>query len=207
MESPRRRGRPRRGEEEQRRNEALDAAFDELCRHGYDATTMLKVARRARSSKETLYAWFGNKEGLFAAVIRREASTTNHNVARLLDSDRDPRDALVLLATNLLRLLTSPRSVAVNKAAMQSPDLARVLLQHGRHTTGPLIERYLQRLVDEGLLSVDDVGEAFQLFYGLVIQDHQIRTLLGEPPPTEEAQTGLGERAVVRFLRLASANP
>ena len=61
--------------------------------------------------------------------------------------------------------------------------MAAILLQHGRHTTGPLIERYLARLHREGQMQMDDAAEAFRLFYGLTIQDSQIRALLGEPPP------------------------
>lgn len=197
---PGRRGRPRIGEEQERRDEALDAAVEELAEHGYDATTMLGVARRAGASKETLYTWFGSKEGLFAAVIRREAATTNENVARLLDGDHEPEEALVLLATNLLKLLTGPRSIAINRAAMSAPRLASVLLEHGRHRTGPLVERYLQRLGDRGVLDVPAPAEAFQAFYGLVIQDLQIRTLLGEKPPPPKAQQRIAATAVQRFL-------
>ncbi len=197
-----RRGRPRIGEERKRRDEALDAAVDELAEKGYDATTMLGVARRAGASKETLYTWFGSKEGLFAAVIRREAATTNDNVARLLHGDHEPEEALLVLATNLLGLLTGPRSIAINRAAVSAPQLASVLLEHGRHRTGPLVEQYLQRLGARGVLDVPDAAEAFQTFYGLVIQDHQIRALLGEKPPPPKEQQRMAATAVKRFLLL-----
>ncbi|HTF47360.1 MAG TPA: TetR/AcrR family transcriptional regulator C-terminal domain-containing protein [Pseudonocardia sp.] len=87
---------------------------------------------------------------------------------------------------------------------MTSPELARTLLAHGRHTTGPIVERYLAHLAAEGVLAIDDPGEAFQLFYGLVIQDLQIRALLGEtalPAGPRELHT---RRAVDRFLTLAA---
>lgn len=197
-----RRGRPRLGEEDQRRDEALDAAFLELIHRGYESTTMLGVARRASASKESLYSWFGSKEGLFAAVIRREADATNAKVAEVLDSDIEPRKALLMLAASLLRLLTGERSVAINRVAMTSPGLATVLLEHGRHRTGPLVESYLQRLVDQGYLDVDDVGNTFQLLYGLVVQDFQIRTLLGEPPPSPPTIQRVAEQAIDRFLAL-----
>lgn len=200
----RRRGRPPAGEEDARRNGALDAALAELVERGYEATTMLGVARRARSSKESLYSWFGNKEGLFAAIIRRESENTNRSVAALLEADIPPAEALKKLATNLLRLLTGERSLAINRAAMTSPALALLLLQHGRHTTGPLVERYLERLAEDGVISVADPAEAFQLFYGLVIQDFQIRALLGQDPPDAETAATVANRAVGAFLTLAS---
>jgi hypothetical protein len=60
--------------------------------------------------------------------------------------------------------------------------MARTLLAHGRHTTGPIVERYLAGLAAKGVLAIDDPADAFQIFYGLVIQNLQIRALLGESP-------------------------
>src|SRR5580698_7447976 len=48
----------------ERRKEILDAAFQEFSSKGYAGTSMEAIARRARASKETLYAWFQNKETL-----------------------------------------------------------------------------------------------------------------------------------------------
>lgn len=35
-----------------------------------------------------------------------------------------------------------------------------------------------------GILGVDDADQAFELLYGLVVRDTQIRVLLGEVPPS-----------------------
>jgi hypothetical protein len=56
--------------------------------------------------------------------------------------------------------------------------------KQGRHTTGPLIERYLARLIREGLIHIDDPAEAFCLFYGLTI-----RTVRSEPYLENRHQT------------------
>ena len=101
-------------------------------------------------------------------------------------------------------MLLSDTSLALNRAAMSSPALAAILLQHGRHTTGPLVERYLARLHREGLMQMDDPAEAFRLFYGLTIQDSQIRALLGEPPPNAAERAKMARSAVSRFITLAA---
>jgi hypothetical protein len=87
---------------------------------------------------------------------------------------------------------------------MASPELATVLLRHGRHTTGPLVERYLAKLARDGVIDADDPAEAFRLLYGLVIQDTQIRALLGEEAPTRSQRTAQAEVAVGRFLALTT---
>ena len=47
----------------ERQAEVLDAALRLLVEEG-DALTMAAVARRASCSKETLYKWFGDRDGL-----------------------------------------------------------------------------------------------------------------------------------------------
>ena len=165
---------------------------------------MLAVARRAGSSKESLYAWFENKDGMVAELIRRQAARTNTAVAAALEDDHEPREMLVAIATNLLDLLVGETSLALNRAAMSSPELAAVLRRDGRHTTGPLIERYLATLAKAHTIDMDDPAEAFCLLYGLVIQDTQIRALLGETPPTRAARARHATLAVDRFLALTA---
>lgn len=201
-----RRGRPRAGERAERERRIIDAALAELVEHGYERTTMLGVASRAGASKETLYNWFGSRDGLFAALIKANADLSADRIKAALDGDDDPETVLVGYATGLLTLLTRDGSIALNRAAMTSPDLADVLLAHGRHRVGPLVETYLARLADNGYLVITDPVEAFELLYGLVIRDTQIRVLLGEPPPTEKAIKSQAGEAVGRFLQLTRAS-
>jgi AcrR family transcriptional regulator len=216
--APQRRGRPLAGTSAAHREVVLDAVFELLVERGYQGTTMAAVAERAGSSKETLYAWFGSKQGLFTALIRRQAEAANQAVAAALDDQggADPAATLTAFATNLLKLLLGERSVAINRAALAelgggraggrgpAGELAAVLLAEGRHRTGPIVEAYLARLAAAGRLQVHDPAEAFQLLYGLVVQDLQIRVLLGEPPPPPEALAARARTAVERFLAITA---
>lgn len=51
----------------------LSAAAAEFAEHGFDRASMASIAARAQTSKPTLYANFGTKEELHAAVLRHEA--------------------------------------------------------------------------------------------------------------------------------------
>ncbi len=180
----------------------IEAAFEELLEQGADGVTMLKIARRAGASKETLYSWFGNRDGLFSAMIRSNADATAERVASALDGDDDPRDTLSTFATGLLRLLTDQRSLALNRAAMTNSVLAAELLASGRHRVGPIVESYLAATSASGVLAVVDPATAFETFYGLVIRDTQIRVLLGEQPPSPKALRARGETGTDQFLAL-----
>lgn len=182
----------------------MDAAIAELIEKGFDKVTMLGVAKRSGSSKETLYSWFGNREGLFAALIERNGEAAAHRVSAALLVDDDPRDVLTSFGTGLLRLLTGPESVALNRAAMSAPELSKLLLDGGRKRVGPIVEAYLVELNNAGVLKIDDASAAFKTLYGLVVQDAQIRVLLGDPPPKPAHAKRQAALAVDRFFEIYS---
>lgn len=203
----RRRGRLRLGEREAREQEILDAALAELVENGYDHVTMLGIASRAGASKETLYAWFGSRDALVRRLIERSADESAQRITAALARPSDPRETLIAYATGLLRLLLGPGSIALNRAAMANTELAGVLLASGRHRIGPIVASYLATLHERGDLDAPDPSTAYTLLFGLVVQDRQIRVLLGESPPTVTEMQMHAERAVDIFLSLKRPAP
>ena len=61
----------------ERREEILEVALAVLAERGYRGASMREIAVRSQASKETLYAWFGNKKGLFEDWVggKRNVST------------------------------------------------------------------------------------------------------------------------------------
>ena len=190
-----------------RRQRLLEAALGELRTRGYAGTSMLAIATAARTSKETLYRLFGDKRGLFAALVRHNAGAVNADLAAALQSDRPPEEVLPQLGRGLVQLLLGERAVAINRAAIAeaatSSELGETLAAAGRGTTGPLILQYLAAQRDQGRLAFPSVDEAFEVFLGLLLRDRQVRVLLGALPlPPNEDLDDLADRAVVYFLRL-----
>jgi AcrR family transcriptional regulator len=101
-----------------RQGEVLDAVLALLVEGG-DALTMNAVARRASCSKETLYKWFGDREGLLAATVRWQASKV-----RAGNWDRQHLDvnalraSLEAFAANWLSVISSRTSIALNRVAI-----------------------------------------------------------------------------------------
>lgn len=202
---------PRRGrlpvaERDERRHAVLDATEAALLEDGYDKVTMLAIARRAGASKETLYSWFGNRVGLFTALIERSADRSSTAIDAALGAGEPTRTTLTMFATGLLSLLSSPASIALNRAAMQSPELSAQLLASGRHRVGPLVERYLGERHAAGEIVCPDPAEGFELLYGLVIRDTQIRVLLGEPAPERDEIRARAATAVDQFFALLATD-
>lgn len=175
-----------------------------IVRDGYADATMQAVATEAHASKETLYSWFGDREALVTAVIRLNADESAISVTERLNQPvnnaHDARTTLVAYARGLLTLLCSPTSLALNRAAMTSTRLAAELLESGRHRVGPLVAAYLTQLHSAGYIVHSDGEEAFAVLFGLVVQDTQIRVLLGEAPPSADTIDARAQWAVDVFM-------
>ncbi len=182
----------------------LDAALAELLESGWTGFTMARAARRAGASKETLYAWFTNRDGLIRALIQRSADASARAVAEALTEARPAEVTLRAYAEGLLTLLTGHQSIVLNRAAMSSPELADALRAEGRDRVGPLVEAYLADRHAAGDIDCPDPGDAFEVLYGLIVRDTQINVLLGATPPTAAEITERASNSVDHFLRLHS---
>ena len=66
---PRRRGRPRGAKSGDTKARILDAAAAEFGEHGYEATSMRAIARRAGVDPSLVHHYFDDKQGLVAEVV------------------------------------------------------------------------------------------------------------------------------------------
>ncbi|HEV7718296.1 MAG TPA: TetR/AcrR family transcriptional regulator, partial [Arsenicitalea sp.] len=120
-----------------RQQQVLTAALDLLVEAG-DGLTMTAVARRASCSKETLYKWFGDRDGLLTATVQWQAAKVRVPVI-----DRKRLDAQSLRASieqfgrDLLEVLTGAISVTLNRLAVSHAGadkngLGAIVLENGR---------------------------------------------------------------------------
>lgn len=192
----------------ERQQAVLDAVLS-LMVEGSDALTMTAVARRASCSKETLYKWFGDRDGLLTATVRWQASKVragNYDRARL--DAASLRESLENFAAAWLHVISSATSIALNRiavshAASARSDLGRIVLANGRFAIGERLKPLLEAGREKGLLGFDDTEEAFRTFFGLVGRDVQIRLLLGDRLEMGETVIAADAvRATRQFLEL-----
>ncbi|HEV7252316.1 MAG TPA: TetR/AcrR family transcriptional regulator C-terminal domain-containing protein [Mesorhizobium sp.] len=203
-----------------RQREVLDASLAVLVEKG-EALTMTAVAARASCSKETLYKWFGGRDGLLEATVRWQASKVRVSVPEGGAIDMNGlTEALTRFAADWLRVVSSSTSIALNRLAIgqagQKADagkgLGAVVLANGRFALGLRLKPLLEAAGEAGLIAFDDAEAAFRTFFGLVARDVQIRLLLGdELKLTANAIAGDAARATRQFIQLhqtdASGDP
>lgn len=191
-----------------RQIEVLEATLRQMLLEG-QAVTMNSVAKAASCSKETLYKWFGDREGLLTATVKWKASRVHVGAIEPARLDRAALAArLEEFASNWLSVISSETSIALNRIAMGEAgtgkrSLGAIVLENGRFALGSRLKPVLEAGRAAGLLAFDDSEEAFRTFFGLMARDVQIRLLLGDvmalPAATihQEAQ-----RAATQFLAL-----
>ncbi len=168
-----------------RQGEVLDAALQLLVEDG-DRLTMSAVAREASCSKETLYKWFGDREGLLTAIVKWQASKVGMpRVEPDKLNAQSLRKSIESFGRNLLSVLSGDISVALNRVAISHAGtdrsgLGRIVLENGRFAMGQRLKPVLEAGRDAGLLGFEDAEGAFCTFFGLLVRDTQIRLLLGD---------------------------
>ncbi|MRU14781.1 TetR/AcrR family transcriptional regulator [Roseovarius sp. A21] len=185
--------------------EIQEAAYALLAEKGFGGTSMLAVAKRAKASNETLYNWYGDKLGLFRAMVEANAARVRETLEAALDHDADPVQTLQAVGPLLLTMLTSEKAVALNRAAAAdaSGTLGTALAQAGRQAVAPLIADVMERAKAAGQLRFEDPAEAVDLYLGLLIGDLQLRRVTGQiPAPGHAAINARSGRAFDALTRL-----
>lgn len=192
-----------------RQNAVLDSALRLLVDGGERALTTAGVARAANCSKESLYKWFGDRDGILSAMIGFQASkvrTFEKDAGRL--TAETLQDHLLVFARDLLDVLSGDVSLALNRLAIGQASrdgsrLGAMLQEHGRRQIGIRAGALLDGGRRAGLLAFDDVDEAYDTLYGLIVSDLHLRMLLGDAPETVKQDfSRRAQKAVDAFLTL-----
>jgi AcrR family transcriptional regulator len=148
--------------------------------------TMSALAAEANCSKETVYKWFGDRDGLLSAIVRWQAAQVR---VEALDEDGIDRLALIArlkqFASDWLRVVSSDKSLALNRLAIghageEGGELGAIVLDNGRFALGRRLKPVLEAARAAGLIQFESAEEAFRTFFGLIARDVHIRLLLGD---------------------------
>lgn len=195
-----------------RQNEVLEQALRLLVEGGDRALTTASIARAANCSKESLYKWFGDRDGLLTAMVRWQASKV-----RVVPVAREKLDAESLFsslehfARDWLLVLSGSTSIALNRLAVShtasgKSALGDIVLANGPVAMAKRLKPILEIGQEAKLLVFDDINEAFRTFFGLVVRDMQIRLLLGDRPELTDAEVIRdARRATKQFFALYGA--
>lgn len=187
---------------EERRRQIKAAAFEVLAEKGYRSTSMLQIAKRAQASNQTLYAWYGNKQGLFRSIIEENGRAVRTLLEEALNGHDDPLQTLEALGPLLLRFTTDKKAIIINRAAIVDANetglLAEAIDQVAREVIVALICALMARLIETGRFRQNvDAKDIAESYVSLLFGETQFRQALGSIEPLTE--TEIARRAVRAF--------
>jgi len=159
---------------EERPSEILAAALEEFVEHGYAATKLEDVARRAGITKGTLYLYFESKDALFRAVVRQTIVPLLASAEQLVDDhEGGPELLLRRLVLQWWETLSATRLAGITKLVISEaanfPELAQFwfdeVVQRGRK----IFADVLWRGIKGGVFREVDVEHAVRMILAPVL--------------------------------------
>lgn len=143
---------PRRRRKEARPAELVAAGLQEFARHGYAATRLEDVARRAGVAKGTIYRYFADKEALFLAAVRTEIAPVFEEIAGSIDTfPGTTRDLLHLLIATVHRQLVGSDLRVLMRVIIAEGERFPALTEHYYDETVSKGRLLLERIVARGI--------------------------------------------------------
>ena len=174
------------------------AAYRVLKTKGFKGASMLAIAKEAKASNETLYSWYGDKIGLFSAMVESNAQRVADELIKAKGDGKRGLTALLDVGSSLLAMVTSERAVALNRAAAgdTTGELGRALGQEGRSRVLPILTQLLKEAYGDG----QQVSEQLECYLSLLLGDLQIRRVIGTAAKlSDEEIQSRSERAIQRL--------
>ncbi len=145
-----------RPDKEERRREILDAAFLEFSTKGYAGASMEAIARRARASKQTLYAWFEKKEMLLNTLFATRLEGMKSRTVQAVEKDPSPANVLPAIAEDTLRFVLAMAPLTGAMGPGERGDKASQLLGRTISEERKKFVDYILQCRAQGYIAFDD---------------------------------------------------
>ncbi len=164
-------------------NAILEAARKLFTAQGFDAASMDQIAAAAGVSKLTVYSHFGDKDTLFAAVVKSYCE--QQLPAALFDAQPGVplRERLLQVARAFFGMISAPEALAGHRILcsprMADSPLPRMFWEAGPERVQAGFADLLRRRVAAGELEIEDVPRASAQFFTLLKGEPHARMVFG----------------------------
>ena len=189
-----------------RRAALLHAARNVFLEKGYEGTSVEDVIARVGGSKASLYSYFGNKQGLFADMVRLLCDEFFESLNIPHSSDQDLEQLLLTFGRRALKQFTDPKRLAMLRVVMSEsqrfPELAQLFYDSGPRRGLAMVSGLLRQAHEQGRIHCPDPEISAILFMEMIKAHAQWRSLLGLAPFAEGIDPDEYIKAAVQtFLR------
>src|SRR5262245_55545779 len=172
------------------REAILQAAGEVFLERGYAGASIDAVVERAGGSKATVYALFGNKEGLLSALIAQGAETLAASVDALPPA-ASLEENLRAIGHSYLHLILQPKRVALYRLVAgesgRCPHLGDIFYRTGPQAVTTRVAAFFRAAAARGQLETEDAEQLAHFFIHALRGDHHNRVLFNPTRmPTEQ---------------------
>jgi AcrR family transcriptional regulator len=166
------------------KNEALDRALDVFWRKGYEGATVCDLTAAMGINPPSLYAAFGNKEGLFRQALDRYSRISTAYWAQALEAPtaRGVAEALLRGTAKFLTDSCHPKGCLAVQGALAcgaDAECIRKELADRRATSQARIKDRLKRAKKDGDLPADADPAALARYLATVIEGMAVQAASG----------------------------
>jgi AcrR family transcriptional regulator len=191
------------GRPNDRRGALLQAAAEVFFEQGYAATSIDAIIERAGGSKRNIYNEFGNKEGLFSAIVTQNADKVLSTLAIEEIEGHDLRETLTAFGEHLMGGYMSPTLIGIYRMAVTEanrfPDLVRLFYEQGPGRATSQLAEVLEIAKKRGEIRSDDCLRSAGHFVGMIRDNLHLQVILGlrSPPSVIEMQVAVASAVEV----------
>jgi AcrR family transcriptional regulator len=162
------------------RQAILQAAIEVFLERGYAAASIDAIVERAGGSKATVYALFGNKEGLLTALVAQSAESLAASVDAL-SAEASLEENLRGIGRSYLQLILQPKRVALYRLVAgesgRCPHLGDIFYRTGPQAVTTRVAEFFRAAAARGQLETDDPEQLAHFFIHALRGDHHNRVL------------------------------
>ena len=162
---------PGRPKDQAKRDAVIHAARALFFTRGFEATSIESIAEQASVSKVTIYGHFGDKAGVFEAVVQNVASRMEAQMIAAAPPKANLSDTLIAFGCGLMGELMNEEMMLFERhmggELAQHPALARRFFDAGPGYMCARLERIIADAHDRSEIIVDDPKLAAHDLFGL----------------------------------------
>jgi len=157
--------------------------MDLFLEKGFSGASTAELLRRVGGSKTTIYTHFGDKAGLFTAVVDEMLKDSVHLLGSFDLSELPVDDALSEIAQQYLKVVLSERYIGLMRIVVaevnQFPEIGKAFYEHGPGWSYAKFMSFLEDCVARGELNIRDSTRATDLFFGTLLHRELLSRLYG----------------------------
>lgn len=190
---------------ETKRRKILEEATTLFLKEGYSAASMSALLRRVGGSKTTIYTHFGDKAGLFTAIVDELLKETVAFADAVNLSALTVRDALRKIALEHLDVVLSDRYVRMIRIVAAEvdrfPEIGKAFYEHGPGLSYANFKAFLDVRVAARELAIDDTSHATDMFFGTLLHREVLARIYGVKKAPLRNRKAVADAVTNEFLK------